>query len=353
MHFSTFSAVAALVALTAAHPGHDLIAEIAERAIFKQASRRNDLSHCSSQLKARGIEQRNLARRSQAVQGLRKRSLESDLASDHNTTTLGYTKSTAGSTIFASNSSCVLTPEVTDGPYYVTGEYVRKNIVEYQAGVPITFDYQVLDVDTCEPVPDVYVEIWHCNATGVYSGVDSPQGGLDATWLRGIQLTDNEGVAQFDSIFPGHYTGRATHIHVLVHQNATIYRNGTLGHDALATHVGQAFFDQTLISAVESASPYTLNEQALTENSADDILASEAATEGVDPIMQYTLLGNDVSEGIFAWLSFSVNVTAASNAGAAAIYYAGGGITNPDGPPAVGPSKGNSTTSAAPTSADA
>lgn len=219
----------------------------------------------------------------------------------------------------------------------VTGEYVRKNIVEYQGGVPITLDYQVIDVDTCEPVPDVYVEIWHCNATGVYSGVASPQGGLDTTWLRGIQLTDADGAAQFDSVFPGHYTGRATHVHVLVHHNATIYRNGTLGHDATATHVGHSFFDQDLISAVESTSPYTLNEQTLTENSADDIMASEAETDGVDPVMQYTMLGNDISDGIFAWLSFGVNVTASSEAGAAAIYYADGGVTNPDGPAAMGP----------------
>ncbi|KAH0427967.1 hypothetical protein CcaCcLH18_09326 [Colletotrichum camelliae] len=197
-------------------------------------------------------------------------------------------------------------------------------------------------------VSDAYVEIWHCNATGVYSGVDLPQGGLDTAWLRGIQLTDSNGVAQFDSIFPGHYTGRATHIHVIVHHNATIYRNGTLGHDTLATHVGQAFFDQSLISAVKATATYTLNEQALTENSADDILASEAATEGVDPLMQFTVLGNDVTQGIFAWLCFGVNVTAASNAAAAAIYYADGGITNPDGPPANGPSKGNSSSSDAP-----
>ncbi|ETS87784.1 hypothetical protein PFICI_01612 [Pestalotiopsis fici W106-1] len=337
MRFSTFSTLATLAAFTAAHPGHDLSADIAQRAAFKKVSTRSNLSHCSSQLEARGIEKRNLARRSKAVQQMRKRDLESVLATDHNATSSGYTKNTPESTIFASENSCVLTPEETDGPYYVTGEYVRKNIVEYQTGVPITLDYQVINVDTCEPVSDVYVEIWHCNATGVYSGVDSPQGGLDSTWLRGIQLTDDDGVAQFDSVFPGHYTGRATHIHVLVHHNATIYRNGTLGHDATATHIGQSFFDQDLISTVESTSPYTLNEQTLTENSADDIMASEAATEGVDPVMQYTLLGDNISQGIFAWLSFGVNVTSSSSAGAAAIYYASGGVTNPDGPAAMGP----------------
>ena len=227
----------------------------------------------------------------------------------------------------------------------VTGEYVRRNIVEEQTGVPIKLDYQVIDVDTCSPVPDVYVEIWHCNATGVYSGVSSPQGGLDTTWLRGIQKTDRDGVAQFDSIFPGHYTGRATHIHVLVHHNASLLSNMTLGQDNTATHVGQTFFDQSLISAVEPTSPYTSNEQTLTDNVDDDILASEADTDGVDPLMEYTLLGNDISDGILAWLSFGVNMTYSSQAGAAANYYATGGVENSSGPSAGG-APGNDTNNA-------
>src|SRR5262249_6544228 len=64
---------------------------------------------------------------------------------------------------------------------------------------------------TCEPVPDVYLEMWHCNSTGVYSGVvasgngdSSDETNIDKTFLRGIQQTDSDGVAQFETLFPGH-----------------------------------------------------------------------------------------------------------------------------------------------------
>lgn len=66
---------------------------------------------------------------------------------------------------FGDNSSCILLPEtpIAEGPYYVTGEYVRKNLTENQPGVPMTLDVQIIDVNTCEPVPDVYVEFWEAN----------------------------------------------------------------------------------------------------------------------------------------------------------------------------------------------
>lgn len=204
-------------------------------------------------------------------------------------------------------------------------------------------DYQVIDVDTCEPVPDVYVEIWHCNSTGVYSGVvaggngdQSDETNIDNTWLRGIQPTDADGVAGFETTFPGHYTGRATHIHLMVHTNATLQANETLGNDIYASHIGQAFFDQTLITDVELLAPYADNTQTLTTNAEDSILEEEAAT-GTDPSMLYTLLDNDVSGGIFAWMAFGINVTASSSISPAVFYYEGGGVANPDagggGPP--------------------
>lgn len=199
----------------------------------------------------------------------------------------------------------------------------------------IVLDYQVIDVDTCEPVPDVYVEIWHCNSTGVYSGIvasgngeSSDETNIDNTFLRGIQLTDTDGVAQFESVFPGHYTGRATHIHVMVHTNATLYENNTLGNDVYASHVGQAFFDQDLISDVETLSPYSTNTQELTTNADDSILSEEAETDGVDPLMQYTLLGDSVSDGLFAWIAFGINTSYSSEVTPAAFYYASGGVEN-------------------------
>ena len=117
MRFTTLSALTSIVAVATAHPGHDLAAEIAERAVFKQNSKRTDLSHCSEKLAARGVEQRNLARRSQNFRSLNKRDIDSVLDTDHNATSSGYSKITPASTIFASENSCVLTPEVTVGPY--------------------------------------------------------------------------------------------------------------------------------------------------------------------------------------------------------------------------------------------
>ncbi len=180
----------------------------------------------------------------------------------------------------------------------------------------LLLDYQVINVATCKPVPNVYVEIWHCNSTGVYGGIVANGNGNSAdasnaknSWLRGIQPTNSDGVAQFESVFPGHYTGRTTHIHVMVHTKATLLANNTLGFNNYASHVGQTFFDQSLITAVEKVSPYSTNKQQLTSNSADMIMSQEAGTEGVDPIMEYTLLGSTVADGLYAWIAFGIDTT--------------------------------------------
>lgn len=197
-------------------------------------------------------------------------------------------------------------------------------------------------------MPNVYVEIWHCNATGVYSGVvangngdSSDASNLDNKALRGIQATDADGVAQFQSIFPGHYTGRATHIHVMVHANATLYANETLGNDVYASHVGQAFFDQDLIAAADGVAPYSGNEQTLTENSADSILSEEAGTDGVDPFMSYVYVGDGLDEGLFAWLAFGINTTYAGEVTPAAFVYESGGVENANGGMGGGPGGGS------------
>ncbi|OAA51814.1 Intradiol ring-cleavage dioxygenase, core [Metarhizium rileyi] len=227
----------------------------------------------------------------------------------------------------------------------VGGERIRKNVTEGQSGLDIALDYQVIDVDTCDPVPNVYVEIWHCNSTGVYSGIvaqgngdSSDEDNINNTFLRGIQKTDSDGVAQFDSLFPGHYTGRTTHIHVMVHTNATELSNHTLGNQVYASHVGQAFFDQDLINAVEELEPYVSNTQNLTANSDDSILSAEADT--VDPLMAYTLLGDSVADGLFAWLAFGINTSYVNQVHPASFYYQDGGVENPNGGFGGGPGRG-------------
>jgi hypothetical protein len=190
------------------------------------------------------------------------------------------------------------------------------------------------------------MDIWHCNSTGVYSGVTARSNGngndtsnLEATFLRGIQQTDINGVAQFESIFPGHYTGRATHIHVLTHNtnDTTIRTNGTLlsgNFTAHASHSGQIFFDQDLISQVEATDAYKVNQQVLTRNVEDYLFFEEAA--GMDPVVEYVLLGDDIKDGIMAWISIGIDPTADKDIIAAAAVYSESGEMNPNPPPRLG-----------------
>jgi hypothetical protein len=173
-----------------------------------------------------------------------------------------------------------------------------------------------------------------CNSTGVYSGVSATGNGdgsaanLNETFLRGVQQTDADGTVQFQTLVPGHYTGRTNHIHVMLHINATAFSNGTLIDTTHVGHVGQAFFDQDLITQVEATSAYVTNTQELTTNSEDMILSQEAETS--DPFIEYVLLGDSVEDGLLGWLSFGVDKDLAKNVTAAATHYQSGGVANPN-----------------------
>ncbi|KAH8900727.1 aromatic compound dioxygenase [Thozetella sp. PMI_491] len=334
MRFSAALISAYAASLAAAHPGADPRTELLERREFLSNVERSDLKHCASKLKARGIEERAIQRRMAAAAMKSKRGIIQRASSDINKSHLSgadYSANTDLGTIFAANTSCVLSPEETEGPYYVAGEYIRKDIAEDQAGVPLTVDVAIFDVDTCEPITNAWVEIWHCNSTGVYSGVASgadytsaPEN-LATTFLRGFQQTDADGAIQFDTLFPGHYSGRTQHIHVMVHPDATARANDTIV-DTTASHVGQMYFDQDLIDEVETFSPYSTNTQSITTNAEDGLLGDGLETS--DPIMEYVLLGESVDEGILAWLSFGINTTYTKTVSAASTYYEGGGVEN-------------------------
>jgi protocatechuate 3,4-dioxygenase beta subunit len=141
--------------------------------------------------------------------------------------------------------SCVLTPELTEGPYYIAGEKVRRNITEGRPGTPLTLRTTVINASTCKPIKSAAVDIWHCDAGGVYSGFGSAAGApAKATFLRGIQWTGADGVATFQTIYPGWYRGRAVHIHVKVHVGGNV------------VHTGQFFFPDALTDIVYKAAPY-------------------------------------------------------------------------------------------------
>lgn len=233
------------------------------------------------------------------------------------------------STIFSANTSCILTPEVTDGPYYVVGEYIRKDVKEDQQGVDLYLEVQYIDITTCEPVSGLYVDVWSANATGFYSGVESGQGGLNSTFLRGIQETDEDGVVAFETIFPGHYEGRASHTHLLTKTNVTVRDNGTTGNDGAVTHIGQLFWHEELRSAVETVEPYSANTQSITSND-DDMWSVIQAENDYDPFPEFIYLGNDISDGLLAWIQIGINSTADwtddDYYSVAAAYQAGGGV---------------------------
>ncbi|EOD51794.1 putative extracellular dioxygenase protein [Neofusicoccum parvum UCRNP2] len=207
-----------------AHPGHNHKAEALERRSAVANMSRRSLAHCQDKLAARGLDVKNVQRRQAMAQQLRKgalakRDFDTVLNTTHHSTLTGITPNIDPSTLFVGNNSCVLAPETTEGPYYVVGELFRSNVTDDMAGIPLYMDIQLINTNTCEPLEGVALDFWHCNATGVYSGVsasgngnsDTDTANLNATYGRGIQATDIEGALQFQSIFPGHYMSRKSH----------------------------------------------------------------------------------------------------------------------------------------------
>jgi protocatechuate 3,4-dioxygenase beta subunit len=114
--------------------------------------------------------------------------------------------------------TCHLTPAATAGPFYLDLNLLREDITEGKPGLPMRISVKVVSFDNCLPIKDAVVDLWHCDALGVYSGIPS-EGTAGQTFLRGHQVTDLAGVASFKTIFPGWYTGRTTHFHFKVFLN--------------------------------------------------------------------------------------------------------------------------------------
>jgi protocatechuate 3,4-dioxygenase beta subunit len=153
--------------------------------------------------------------------------------------------------------SCVLTPELTEGPYYIAGEKVRRDIREGHRGTLLTLHLRVLNVASCSPIKGAAVDIWHADAAGNYSGFGSDTS--SRTFMRGIQKTDANGFATFLTVYPGWYQGRTVHIHVKVHVGGSV------------VHTGQLFFPDTLTDAVYRKAPYTSRPNRTTRNAQDSI----------------------------------------------------------------------------------
>ena len=120
-----------------------------------------------------------------------------------------------------SRDVCLLTPQSIEGPYYLDPGLVRAQIAEGRTGVPLRVDLRVIDGATCKPSKRARVDVWHADAQGIYSGYEGQGDKQDLStvgqkFLRGTQFTDSKGAVSFKTIYPGWYTGRATHIHFKV-----------------------------------------------------------------------------------------------------------------------------------------
>ncbi|KAJ5381367.1 GPI anchored dioxygenase [Penicillium cataractarum] len=313
-----------------AHPGsHDETAYfrslVSSRSVHEA---RQKLARCSDHIKRKGLDARAATRRAAILDSYR--------GISHSGAGPKSSRSSTSQAVLSSseNPPCLLTPEATIGPFWVDGELIRSNVTDGEPGIPLILDGEFIDIHTCEPVEDVFWEIWNCNATGTYSGVQDfghhhgdDDSNLDKTYLRGVQRTDKDGAAQFTTVFPGHYPGRATHIHVLAHVGATILPNNTVtgGHVA---HIGQLFFDQDLIAAVESTPHYKANNVRITPNINDGIFNDVNSASGYDPILSYTRLGHSLDDGILAWTTMGIDLSASYEAESAASLTDHGGVAH-------------------------
>jgi uncharacterized protein (TIGR03437 family) len=228
----------------------------------------------------------------------------------------------------ADTLACVQqTPTVTEGPYWVDEKLFRSDIRTdpntgaARAGIPLalTINVQNIGNGACAVVPGAYVDIWHCDAKGIYSdeGTYNPGGGTGTVntsgqkFLRGYQITDGNGQVQFTTIYPGWYSGRTIHIHVRVRT----YSGATI----LSNFVTQIFFDDAVNDTVMATSAYSRTTARDTTN-ARDMVYQTANKER----MLATLSGDNAS-GYQASISIA---SALNTPAAAAPAITSGGVAN-------------------------
>jgi protocatechuate 3,4-dioxygenase beta subunit len=153
--------------------------------------------------------------------------------------------------LFDDTSSCTLTPELTEGPFYFDVDSIRSDIREDRRGVTLRLAIRVRDAESCEPIRNAVVDIWQSDAEGQYSSGDS-----DETFLRGAQVTNSAGIVEFLTIYPGWYRGRTVHIHAKVHL------------DKQTVLTTQLFFDEKTQRAVYEGGTYAVGD---TDNESDGI----------------------------------------------------------------------------------
>ena len=190
---------------------------------------------------------------------------------------------TGGGSTPSTNSSCVVTPALTEGPYFVEERLNRSDIRidpasgAVSAGVPLGLGLKLSQISAsgaCTPLSGALVDVWHCDASGLYSDV-AANNTAGRKFLRGYQISDASGLVQFSTIYPGWYQGRAVHIHFKIRTNPS----GASGFE----FTSQLFFDESLTDLVHAQAPYSNRGRRDTVNSRDGIYSS-GGTELVVPL---------------------------------------------------------------------
>ncbi|MER7220857.1 MULTISPECIES: intradiol ring-cleavage dioxygenase [Streptomyces] len=244
----------------------------------------------------------------------------------------------------SASSACMsLTTEQIEGPYYIDYELFRENLVEDRAGIPLLLVLRVVDSATCKPIRNSAIEIWHCDASGVYSGYTQngngggggtppgpppsgtptappdgpggPGGGGghatptdDLTWLRGIQMTDHLGFVTFRTVFPGWYAGRAVHVHTKVHTGGSRTADGYTG--GRTCHTGQFYFSEDSVKATAGIAPYSAN--TITRVTLDeDFLYPKTGAQG--GLLELAYDKKHIERGVIGYITMAVDPSATND----------------------------------------
>jgi protocatechuate 3,4-dioxygenase beta subunit len=168
--------------------------------------------------------------------------------------------------------SCVVRPEQTEGPYFIDEKLNRSDIRSdpwdgsVKQGVPLRLAFHVSRVtgSACNPLSDVIVDVWQCDALGIYSDVRDMNAGFDTRgrkFLRGYQITNTNGIAEFLTIYPGWYPGRAVHIHFKIRGESSSRRG--------LEFTSQLYFDESITDEVHKMTPYNSKGRRSTTNDSD------------------------------------------------------------------------------------
>lgn len=176
---------------------------------------------------------------------------------------------------FADVETCTLTPEQIEGPFFLGEDLVRRDITEGLDGHPLRVGIRVLDA-TCGPLVGAAVDLWHADIDGEYSGFLSGRPGRDRsrgatdTFLRGTQITDDEGIVELATIYPGWYPGRVVHLHTKVRVAES---------SVLTT---QLYFDDARTEQILASGPYAaLGRGGPDRTNATDGFAGDPAGDGL------------------------------------------------------------------------